>query len=318
MTDLPTLVAGSTAPEVTQLQDQLLRLGLLQAHSPGEFCAATERAMRSFQIMRGIRADSIAGPQTWSALSESGIALGNRLLSLRAPMMRGDDVLELQLRLDRLGFRVGRVDGILGPDTAGGVREFQRNVGIAVDAICGPDTVASLNRLSHLAGGRISELTELERFRETAGNGLAILLLTSDREFELLLGSDVGRHQLVGMLPFDPEKSSAQEANQHSPTPDLVVAIRTGDVAQPVLQYFELGDARSAVGRALAETVLALLPGLSICGMSSTVLRETKAPALLFELPVAESLGTKYSPGELFSTLIAAIDVAFSAPSLAR
>ena len=58
--------------------------------------------------------------------------------------MAGDDVYALQGRLLDLGFRVGRVDGYFGPETEGGVREFQRNFGIPPDGTCGPATLKAL------------------------------------------------------------------------------------------------------------------------------------------------------------------------------
>ena len=43
------------------------------------------------------------------------------MLYHRIPMMRGDDVAELQARLNSLGFDTGKVDGIFGPDTLAGL-----------------------------------------------------------------------------------------------------------------------------------------------------------------------------------------------------
>ena len=73
--------------------------------------------MRAFQDARGLRVDGICGPQTWAAVVESGWRLGDRLLYRRRPMLRGDDVAELQRRLNGLGFDAGREDGIFGDDT---------------------------------------------------------------------------------------------------------------------------------------------------------------------------------------------------------
>ena len=44
----------------------------------------------------------------------------------------------------RLGFFADRVDGILGPQTAAAINDFQRNAGLTADGICGPDTIAAL------------------------------------------------------------------------------------------------------------------------------------------------------------------------------
>ena len=68
--------------------------------------------------------------------------------------MAGDDVYALQRRLLDLGFNVGRVDGYFGPETEGGVREFQRNFGIPPDGTCGPSTLKALTRLGPDGQGR--------------------------------------------------------------------------------------------------------------------------------------------------------------------
>src|SRR5207248_3202727 len=81
------------------------------------------------------------------ALVEAGYRLGDRLLYIRAPMLRGDDVSELQESLGAIGFDAGRVDGIFGPRTEVALEHFQRNVGLTVDRVCGPDTVGALRRV---------------------------------------------------------------------------------------------------------------------------------------------------------------------------
>src|SRR5205085_7699443 len=98
-----------------------------------EYDASLEAAVRAFQDQRGLRVDGICGPETWGALIESGFELGDRLLYLSGPMLRGDDVEELQRRLNVLGFDAGREDGILGPETETALRQFQRNAGTTSD-----------------------------------------------------------------------------------------------------------------------------------------------------------------------------------------
>ena len=115
--------------------------------SPARFGAATERPCAAFQDDRGLRVDGIVGRHTWASLVESGFALGDRLLYFRQPMLRGDDVAELQRRLNALGFDAGRVDGIFGADTHRALVEFQRSTGLVADGMCGPDTVAALDRV---------------------------------------------------------------------------------------------------------------------------------------------------------------------------
>lgn len=64
----------------------------------------------------------------------------SRNLYLTSPMMYGDDVKEVQARLNQLGFNCGTVDGYFGPMTDSAVRSFQSSRGLTVDGIVGPIT----------------------------------------------------------------------------------------------------------------------------------------------------------------------------------
>ena len=80
-------------------------------------------------------------------------------------MLRGDDVAELQRRLNALGFDAGREDGMLGPETEAAIRLFQREAGLATDAVCGPATTAALERMGTLAEGSVARVREREAWR---------------------------------------------------------------------------------------------------------------------------------------------------------
>ena len=96
--------------------------------------------------------DGCCDEDTWKALVEATWKLGDRLLTLTSPNLRGDDVAELQATLGRLGFDCGRVDGILGPRTARALVDFQSNCGLLADGVCGTDTVRALHRVSSQSG----------------------------------------------------------------------------------------------------------------------------------------------------------------------
>ena len=145
---------GHTGPSVQDVQRRLEDLGLsIDEDVPGEFADGTHAAVRAFQQSRGLTADGIVGRDTWRSLVEASFSLGDRLLYQTRPMQRGDDVRELQQRLNRLGFDSGQVDGILGPDTRAAIVDFQANVGLDADGTAGPETIDALRRLhrSHQA-----------------------------------------------------------------------------------------------------------------------------------------------------------------------
>lgn len=139
---------GAAGPEVRDVQARLAAIGHdSTGDEPAVFGHATSAAVRAFQQERGLVADGIVGDDTWRALVEASRNLGDRNLYLTEPMLRGDDVRELQRRLNRLGFDAGYVDGVFGPQTAEAVREFQLNVGLRVDGIAGREAVEALVRL---------------------------------------------------------------------------------------------------------------------------------------------------------------------------
>ena len=151
------------------LQRRLARLSFdVAGDQLGRYGTATTEAVRAFQEHRGLRPDGVCGEQTWSALVEAGYRLGDRLLYLRQPMLRGDDVASLQRRLGALGFDAGRVDGIFGPRTQVALTEFQRNVGLTVDGVCGPATTDALARLGRRQDERepVTVVREVEMLRQ--------------------------------------------------------------------------------------------------------------------------------------------------------
>lgn len=102
-----------------------------------------------------------------------------RILKLARPMLRGQDVLQLQRRLRALGItQVGEPDGIFGPATNEGIRTFQSERSLTVDGIVGPVTWKSLFRDEQSTEAEeglnlwalVTSLTELHcRFPELGG-----------------------------------------------------------------------------------------------------------------------------------------------------
>jgi len=136
---------GDDGEAVRDIQDRLNALGFgTSPDKVGSFGEGTAAAVAEFQNKRGLWSDGIVGPDTWRALVSAGFTLGSRILYHRIPMMRGDDVAELQRQLNSLGFDAGYVDGIFGPDTLRGLLEFQSNRGLAEDGLTGAGVVEEL------------------------------------------------------------------------------------------------------------------------------------------------------------------------------
>lgn len=151
---------GDRGDEVVDIQVKLSTLGYRPGPNgaDGYFSTATQDTVRDFQRSRGLAETGIVDENTWRALVEATYKLGDRSLYLRSPFFRGDDVRELQISLNTLGFNTGKVDGIYGETTERAVREFQRNYGLPSDGIFGPSTYAAIRDLRHLLVDKVSRV----------------------------------------------------------------------------------------------------------------------------------------------------------------
>jgi N-acetylmuramoyl-L-alanine amidase len=295
----PLLRRGDRGAAVRDLQERLTAAGVTltvdAAYGP-----STEAAIRSFQSARGLRVDGVCGPETWGALIECGFRLGDRLLYLRQPMLRGDDVVDLQQRLNALGFDAGREDGILGPATEHAVRQFQRNAGIAPDGVCGPATQESLDRLGTLAAGSVASVRERDMLLRAPGrlqdHGL---FLVTDPGFAVL-GNSVARAlreagaRVILDSTGDDHGLLASEANRFEAS--TFVALVAGEEPGARCAYFSNQSFRSEGGHALAtrltqELKVVLDEVAEPIGRTYRLLRDTRMAAVVCELAPRDDAG---------------------------
>ncbi len=147
------LQIGSSGSDVTRLQTRLKELGYFNGNVNGQFGADTEAAVLAFQKRNGIWADAVAGEQTQrmlfssAALANGGyvpastMAVGSRTLKNG---MTGDDVLQLQTRLNELYYYNGSLNGAYNSATELAIRVFQQRNGLNVDGAAGMETQAKL------------------------------------------------------------------------------------------------------------------------------------------------------------------------------
>lgn len=280
---------GDTGEAVRDLQERLTLIGYGTGGDHQEFGAATEASLRQFQSDRGLVVDGVCGPQSWNALVEADHRLGDRLLYYRAPMMRGDDVADLQRRLGQLGFDTHWVDGILGPRTQAAIRQFQQNAGLPDDGVVGRSTVEALERLTRPAAAEvtITEVREHERLRHQP----------SSVEGRRIVIGDTGELPVIAQAVARRLRQAGAEVLSFS-TPDLSHQARTsnqwnGDIYLGVtlavdnfgFSYFATRGFESVGGRALAQRCCAALaPVLAeptpATAMRLPILRETRMPAV--------------------------------------
>ena len=159
---------GDRGSEVSDLQTRLTSLGCYSSEVTGIFGPQTEAAVKSCQQQFNLTADGIAGSKTMAAFNGLGSAadlmpqtVGNTSvgnISDNPPMVvadsrqvllqrgdRGDNVTELQTRLEQLGYNTGGVDGIFGSMTEAAVQQLQQSAQLPSDGKFGQQELAALN-----------------------------------------------------------------------------------------------------------------------------------------------------------------------------
>jgi N-acetylmuramoyl-L-alanine amidase len=320
MVMMQTLSRGAHGEAVRDIQARLAALGYhIEPGEYGEFGVTTEQGVREFQQRRQLMVDGRVGDDTWNELVEAGYSLGDRVLYLRFPFYRGDDVRTLQSALNLLGFDAGREDGILGERTERAVLEFQRNVGLPPDGIVGTTSVDALRRLRPVGPGpgradvreaealrRLSATLEGARIAIDPGHGPGEPgelgpggTLESEATFWLAtaLVQELGAR---GAAPFllrssTTNPSAAERARSaNDDGAEILIALHLNSHADPAAEgastfYYGREDWSSQTGRRLAEYIQeALTDRLGLKDLrthpkSLPLLRETQMPAVHIE-----------------------------------
>jgi N-acetylmuramoyl-L-alanine amidase len=178
----PTLRPGSTGTQVSELQAALKLLGYFKGEVNGIYGDTTVSAVSKFQEAAGLTVDGIAGPLTWKRLfpatptaqaptpsptSSPNTTPSPQPASTPSPSpqppqvqptpqqvelptlrsgMRGTAVVNLQQRLQTLGFFKGTVDGVFGKQTEDAVKAAQKKFQLTPDGVVGDSTWRALLR----------------------------------------------------------------------------------------------------------------------------------------------------------------------------
>ena len=208
----PTLSTGSSGANVTSLQFLLTSRGY-STTADGDYGSGTKAAVTAFQSSRGLGADGIAGPATFSALV-STVRQGDT----------GPAVQALQVQLVKHGSSIS-TDGDFGPATDSAVRSFQSAHGLTSDGIVGPATWQEL--LGTGGGGSTPGTTydslsddQKQNARTIIGVGKGagvpeygwVIALATSMQESTLLNIDYGDRDSLGLFQQRPSQGWGTEA----------------------------------------------------------------------------------------------------------
>jgi len=254
------------------------------------------RAVQAFQVERGLALRDGIDNDTWHVLEETSWGLGDRLLYVSRPYLRGDDVVMLQQSLSLLGFDPGRVDGIFGPLTETALADFQANIAHTPDGTLTKATLRELERLAPRDTNRrmVSEVRQrvdvireattrrvglgghspwIDRVAEAISeNGLEVIILSGTDEQQAEMANDAG----VGAALFLSERAEFPVSRVH---------------------FYESYRFRSLHGAEMSAIIAGAL-GVESSGMGLPVLRQTTMTALAITHPtLTESQGNSLISG---------------------
>ncbi len=296
---------GDQGEPIRDIQDRLRALGYdYTDDASGDFGDGTLRAVRAFQVARHLSADGLVGPMTWNTLVEAGYNLGDRMLYRRSPMTRGDDVADLQNKLNSLGFDAGIVDGIFGPDTMRAVLDFQQNRAMSEDGIVGQVFIADLKMMQMATRkhgrDRVREHDWLASISTAiAGSRVyvdAYCRTEAEAEQTWKLATDFAsdfQHLGVGIMlgrtidTTPPEEIRAVRAN--SLGADFIVSFAVPEGGDTGVFYFASEYSESSSGREIAERLAALL-GLTASGRTVPLLKDTRATSVVISTTADTSI----------------------------
>jgi peptidoglycan hydrolase-like protein with peptidoglycan-binding domain/GH25 family lysozyme M1 (1,4-beta-N-acetylmuramidase) len=142
----PTIKFGDSGAEVLRLQNLLQQLSYYSGSLDGIWGAGTNQAVKLFQKLNNLTVDGIVGSNTWNALMSTPVKYSatTPISSLLKIGDSGEDVRNLQNNLTKLGFSVGAIDGVFGPQTKAAVKSFQSAKRSTIDGIAGPQTLGAI------------------------------------------------------------------------------------------------------------------------------------------------------------------------------
>ena len=227
----------------------------------------------------------------WLELINHGYKLGDRILNLSDPELRGSDVEELQELLSRLGFYSEPINGIFNTNVVFSVTAFQENRGLSIDGNVGHGTVNEIKMLM-----RPNLNTSLNEAIKSISPNLSTSVIGHSVCFDIPNEQDYAaqidtyevtksvclENNIIASFASEVGKTTKEEniikyVNKIQPT--LFVSFKKSDDTS--LAYFKGSFTESRFGKDLSSKVKDQLE-IKNLGKAHSLLKNTKSVSLIF------------------------------------
>lgn len=283
--------------DILQLRRMLAKAGFYSSDpNNSTFDHELQQLLVKFQLSRNLPQTGLVDENTWQALSEATYRLGERLLYLRQPRLRGDDVADLQDLLTRLGFDCQKVDGVFGPNTDVAIRAFQAEMGLTVDGILGPATLREIRRIlpPHGLGPPVTYLKEHLHFSSHANQPALCFELDGTSSLPGAIKRELVKYSYECLVLSEKDEHIAADF-ANSARASIAIGIKLSPkIEHIVLYYFQGIKSYSPLAKRICEAICDALNEMQIAayskGSSLIFLKETKMPAFILEIGTSSQL----------------------------
>lgn len=302
------ITEGAQGAAVEDIQERLASLGYRidePERGQGLFGRSTATAVARFRLDHDLSLGDAVDTATWSALVDEGYQMGDRTLYLRLPNFHGNDVRQLQERLNVLGFSCGKVDGCFGVYTEAAVKLFQESVGALADGMAFQDTFDAIDRLKHVWGGKPADGPH-----PTGSMGFArAASVLGDLGLAIMACDPISRNVAGRVLNL------AQATSEHC---GVEVIDKPADASEGVRAMITLAAARHDLGVAVTATeegTVALDDIDTLPARLRTALQgaSTRPPRARIELPVGADPNGSFTMSDAQTYAVLLLDAICSA-----
>ncbi len=296
---------GASGAAVEDIQDRLASLGYKideRETSAHEFGPSTVQSVAKFRLDHGLTLGAEVDSATWQTLVDACYELGDRTLYLRLPNFHGNDVYQLQNRLNILGFSCGEADGTFDVYTEAAVKQFQESQGILADGMAFQDTFAAIDRLHHVWAGKRAAGPH-----PTGGMGFARAAGVLESTRLSITAEDPISRNVAGRIW---NLASATTEKSGLNLVDGVGGTRPDDKALLVLATTEL-PSNNTVANLVADDLDAL--PLRLRTTYESFKGESDTPTIRLELPLGVAHSGSFTTGDAQTIAIMLLDAICSA-----